>query len=147
VTIAMSRRPAGKVLAIRGAVVDVAFAAAELPRLEEALIVEWDRPQTLMVEVQAHLDQNTVRGVALQATISSHLDSVIVLSRSMAAEGMYLAVDPLSSSMATHNRSSPASSAPDASMMPEAPNCRPGSPPWLHGLRRRPCRSRRPRDG
>ena len=65
---AMSRRSAGKVLAVRGAVVDVAFASAELPRLEEALIVEWDRPPTLMVEVQAHLDQNTVRGVALQAT-------------------------------------------------------------------------------
>jgi hypothetical protein len=30
--------------------------------------------------------------------ISSHLDSMIVLSRSMAAEGMYPAVDPLSSS-------------------------------------------------
>ena len=30
--------------------------------------------------------------------ISSHLDSVIVLSRSMAAEGMYPAVDPLISS-------------------------------------------------
>ncbi len=30
--------------------------------------------------------------------ISSHLDSIIVLSRSMAAEGMYPAVDPLSSS-------------------------------------------------
>jgi len=30
--------------------------------------------------------------------ISSHLDSLIVLSRSMAAEGMYPAVDPLNSS-------------------------------------------------
>ena len=63
-----STQPRGKVLAIRGAVVDVAFEAGELPRLEEALIVEWDRPGALIVEVQAHLDERTVRGVALQAT-------------------------------------------------------------------------------
>ena len=63
-----STQPRGKVLAIRGAVVDVAFEAGELPRLEEALIVEWDRPGALIVEVQAHLDESTVRGVALQAT-------------------------------------------------------------------------------
>src|SRR6202795_4536736 len=65
---AQSTQPRGKVLAIRGAVVDVAFDAGELPRLEEALVVEWDRPGTLIVEVQAHLDEGTVRGVALQAT-------------------------------------------------------------------------------
>jgi len=58
----------GKVLAVRGAVVDVAFDGAELPRLDEALVLEWDRQGTLVVEVQAHLDENTVRGVALQAT-------------------------------------------------------------------------------
>jgi F0F1-type ATP synthase beta subunit len=32
-----STQPGGKVLAIRGAVVDVAFEGGELPRLEEAL--------------------------------------------------------------------------------------------------------------
>ncbi len=63
-----STPPEGKVVAVRGAVIDVAFAAGELPRLDEALIVEWDRPETLIVEVQAHLDERTVRGVALQAT-------------------------------------------------------------------------------
>src|SRR5271166_4343142 len=57
----------GRVLAVRGAVVDVVF-DAELPRLEEALVVEWDQPGPLIVEVQAHLDEGTVRGVALQAT-------------------------------------------------------------------------------
>jgi len=60
--------PRGRVLAVRGAVVDVAFDGADLPRLEEALVVEWDRPGTLIVEVQSHLDESTVRGVALQAT-------------------------------------------------------------------------------
>ena len=34
----------GKVVAVRGAVVDVAFEHAELPQLDEALVVEWDRP-------------------------------------------------------------------------------------------------------
>jgi len=53
---------------IRGAVVDIGFEAADLPPLDEALIVEWDRPEKLIVEVQAHLDGRTVRGVALQAT-------------------------------------------------------------------------------
>jgi F-type H+-transporting ATPase subunit beta len=55
------------VVAVRGAVVDVAF-DTELPRLEEALVVEWDQPEALVIEVQAHLDERTVRGVALQAT-------------------------------------------------------------------------------
>jgi F-type H+/Na+-transporting ATPase subunit beta len=57
----------GVVVAVRGAVVDVAFEGA-LPQLNAALVIEWDRPDPLVVEVQAHLDERTVRGVALQAT-------------------------------------------------------------------------------
>ena len=56
----------GNVVAVRGAVVDVGFGPAELPRLDEALVVEWDQSERLIVEVQAHLDERTVRG--LQAT-------------------------------------------------------------------------------
>ena len=63
-----SKKSTGKVIAVRGAVVDVAFEPAELPRLDEALVVEWDQPETLIIEVQAHIDERTVRGVALQAT-------------------------------------------------------------------------------
>jgi len=63
-----SKLSGGKVIAVRGAVVDVGFEPAELPRLDEALIVEWDQSETLIIEVQAHLDERTVRGVALQAT-------------------------------------------------------------------------------
>ena len=63
-----SMQPRGKVLAVRGAVVDVSFQGAELPQLDEALIIDWDQPGPLLVEVQAHLDEQTVRGVALQAT-------------------------------------------------------------------------------
>ena len=58
----------GTILAVRGAVVDVTFEGGRLPQLEEALIIEWDQPGVLIVEVQAHLDESTVRGVALQAT-------------------------------------------------------------------------------
>jgi F-type H+-transporting ATPase subunit beta len=58
----------GSVLAVRGAVVDVAFADGRLPRIDDALVVEWDQTGPLAVEVQAHLDETTVRGVALQST-------------------------------------------------------------------------------
>lgn len=60
-------REMGQVVAVRGAVVDIAFDGA-LPPVDAALVIEWDRPERLIVEVQAHLDERTVRGVALQAT-------------------------------------------------------------------------------
>jgi F-type H+-transporting ATPase subunit beta len=50
-------------------VVDVVFDDRELPQIDEELVVEWDHPQSLIVEVQAHLDERTIRGVALQATM------------------------------------------------------------------------------
>lgn len=59
---------AGEVLAVRGAVVDVRFEPGGLPPVDEALCVEWDRDEALLVEVQSHLDERTVRGVALQST-------------------------------------------------------------------------------
>ncbi len=58
----------GKVLAVRGAVVDVAFEPIDLPRLDEALVVEWDQPEPLVIEVHAHIDDRTARAVALQST-------------------------------------------------------------------------------
>jgi len=61
-------KPAGRVHAVRGAVVDVRYGAGNLPALNEALLVEWDRPGPLMLEVQGHLDLTTLRAVALQAT-------------------------------------------------------------------------------
>lgn len=47
---------------------DVAFSGDDLPQLDEALVIEWDRPAPLIVEVQAHLNETTIRGVALQST-------------------------------------------------------------------------------
>ncbi len=58
----------GVVHAVRGAVVDVVFAGSDLPAINSALIVNWDRPTALILEVHSHLDQKTVRAVAFQST-------------------------------------------------------------------------------
>lgn len=63
----------GTVVAVRGAVVDVRFDmqfdGAVLPAIDTALIVNWDRPEPLVLEVHAHVDLQTVRAIALQATM------------------------------------------------------------------------------
>ncbi|MBN2907390.1 MAG: F0F1 ATP synthase subunit beta [Rhodobacteraceae bacterium] len=58
----------GVVHAVRGAVVDVVFSGGDLPAINSALIVEWDRPAPLVLEVHSHLDLQTVRAVAFQST-------------------------------------------------------------------------------
>jgi F-type H+-transporting ATPase subunit beta len=59
----------GTVIAVRGAVVDVRFDSTALPAIDTALIVDWDRPEPLVLEVHSHVDPQTVRGIALQATM------------------------------------------------------------------------------
>jgi F-type H+-transporting ATPase subunit beta len=56
------------ITAVRGAVVDVTFPHGPLPQINQALRIEWDRPGELVAEVQSHLDEHTVRAIALQAT-------------------------------------------------------------------------------
>jgi F-type H+/Na+-transporting ATPase subunit beta len=58
----------GQVVSVRGAVVDVSFDGQTLPPINTALIVQWDRPESLVLEVHSHVDPVTVRGIALQAT-------------------------------------------------------------------------------
>jgi F-type H+-transporting ATPase subunit beta len=58
----------GVVHAVRGAVVDVVFAELDLPPIDTAMVVQWDRPTDLILEVHSHLDQKTVRAVAFQST-------------------------------------------------------------------------------
>ncbi len=58
----------GQVLSVRGAVVDVNFDGQTLPPINTALVVQWDRPESLVLEVHSHVDAGTVRGIALQAT-------------------------------------------------------------------------------
>ena len=58
----------GRVVRVRGSVVDVAFPEGEPPRVLEALEVGVDGAEPLVLEVQQHLDRRTVRAVALQVT-------------------------------------------------------------------------------
>ena len=58
----------GTVVSVRGAVVDVSFEGDLLPAINTALVVEWDRPEPLVLEVHSHIDPTTIRGIALQAT-------------------------------------------------------------------------------
>ncbi|MGE0224827.1 MAG: F0F1 ATP synthase subunit beta [Acetobacteraceae bacterium] len=58
----------GRVVAVRGAVIDIAFAGGGLPPIEDALLIQDTDQRTVMAEVQAHLDARTVRAIALQGT-------------------------------------------------------------------------------
>jgi F-type H+/Na+-transporting ATPase subunit beta len=60
--------PRGTVSAIRGAVLDVGFGGDILPKIEDALDIEWDRDGALIAEVQGHLNSHTVRAIAMQST-------------------------------------------------------------------------------
>jgi F-type H+-transporting ATPase subunit beta len=69
--------------------------ATEVARLQERIASTQGVSVTAIEAVYVPADDFTDPAVT---TISSHLDSVIVLSRAMAAEGMYPAIDPLGSS-------------------------------------------------
>ncbi len=58
----------GKISQIIGPVVDVQFEAERLPRIHDALTIERDSRRRLVVEVQQHLGENTVRCVAMEST-------------------------------------------------------------------------------
>lgn len=53
---------------MRGAVVDVAFDVGALPLIDEALEICADDASPIIAEVQAHLDECTVRALALRST-------------------------------------------------------------------------------
>jgi F-type H+-transporting ATPase subunit beta len=58
----------GVVIAVRGPVLDITFEMPPLPRIEELLHVEWDQGHPLAAEVQGHLNDTTVRAIALHGT-------------------------------------------------------------------------------
>ena len=58
----------GHVISVHGAVIDVRFEHEILPPVNTALLVNWDKPEQLVLEVHAHQDANTVRAIALQGT-------------------------------------------------------------------------------
>src|SRR5215470_10099941 len=58
----------GRVTVVRGAVLDVAFEGATLPPIDHALLITPDNGDPIIAEVQSHLDEATVRAIALQST-------------------------------------------------------------------------------
>ncbi|MGE4304948.1 MAG: F0F1 ATP synthase subunit beta [Novosphingobium sp.] len=58
----------GRVIAVRGAVIDVEFPEGALPPIEDGLLVEDADGTVTVAEVQAHLDRQRVRAIALEPT-------------------------------------------------------------------------------
>jgi F-type H+/Na+-transporting ATPase subunit beta len=58
----------GRVTAVRGAVLDVAFDGTALPPIDEALLITPDAGAPIIAEVQSHLDETSIRALALQST-------------------------------------------------------------------------------
>ena len=58
----------GRIIQIQGGVVDVEFAATELPDIYEALEIPVDGKLPMILEVQKHLGENMVRCVAMDTT-------------------------------------------------------------------------------
>jgi len=58
----------GKISQIMGAVVDVEFSGGKLPEIMNALEIERDKTNNLILEVAQHLGESTVRTVAMDST-------------------------------------------------------------------------------
>jgi F-type H+/Na+-transporting ATPase subunit beta len=58
----------GRIVRVRGTVVDIAFPAGELPAIHEALEVPAGAAGSLVVEVHQHVDEQTVRAVSMAET-------------------------------------------------------------------------------
>jgi F-type H+/Na+-transporting ATPase subunit beta len=65
---ALTQATDGRVTAVRGAVLDITFDVAMLPTIDDALLITPDKGASIIVEVQSHLDETTVRAIALQST-------------------------------------------------------------------------------
>ncbi len=64
----MAKGTAGRVKQVMGAVVDVEFPSEELPEIYDAVEVPREAQESLVLEVQQHLGNDTVRTVAMDAT-------------------------------------------------------------------------------
>jgi len=58
----------GHVVAVSGSVVDIAFPGGQLPAIGHAVEIVMDDGRVLTIEVQQHVDQRKIRGVAMQET-------------------------------------------------------------------------------
>ncbi len=64
----MANKSVGKVVAVRGAVVDVEFPPDQLPEIYDAVQIPMDGDTTLVLETQQQIGNNLVRCVAMDAT-------------------------------------------------------------------------------
>ncbi len=58
----------GSVVRIAGVVIDAEFPSGDLPSIHNALIIDREERQDLVVEVQEHIDPHTVRTIAMGGT-------------------------------------------------------------------------------
>jgi F-type H+-transporting ATPase subunit beta len=58
----------GRVTAVGEAMLHVAFDGATLPPIDDALVIASEKGAPITAEVQSHLDETTVRAIALQST-------------------------------------------------------------------------------
>ena len=58
----------GRVTAVHGSVIDLAFPEQQLPAIGEAIEIAWDGGRSLILETHQHLSSCAVRGVALADT-------------------------------------------------------------------------------
>jgi F-type H+-transporting ATPase subunit beta len=64
----MAQGSTGRVKQIMGAVVDVEFPADELPEIFHAIEIAREGQDSLVLEVQQHLGEDTVRTIAMDTT-------------------------------------------------------------------------------
>ncbi len=64
----MAERLIGKVIAVRGAVIDVTFSEAPLPPINAMLTIAREDGSSLILEVHSHLNAQSVRAIAIQST-------------------------------------------------------------------------------
>ncbi|HLY56496.1 MAG TPA: F0F1 ATP synthase subunit beta [Stellaceae bacterium] len=74
--------PAGRVVAVRGSVVDIAFDDGVLPGILDGLAIDSGKGEELIAEVQQHLGPTSVRAVVLENTAGLRRGSA---ARSLAA--------------------------------------------------------------
>ncbi len=58
----------GRVVAVRGAVLDVWFPTGPLPPIDDCLVIDGGAGKRILAEVRSHRDEHVVRAIALQAT-------------------------------------------------------------------------------
>jgi len=64
----IEKRKQGIIVRVVGVVVDVEFSTGNLPSIHNALLVKRDQEENLFLEIQEHINTNTVRTIAMGST-------------------------------------------------------------------------------